>query len=633
MKTQKLRILLFTFLLFTCNIAFGQPTDFLTTNLPIVIINTNGQTIPDEPKITAQMGIIYNGPGEMNNQNDPANNYNGKIGIEVRGQSTQMFPKKSYALETRDNSGGNLNVSLLGMPEENDWILYAPYTDKSMLRNAISFSLGKSTGHYCSRMEYCELILNGEYMGVYILMEKIKKDDNRVNIATLNPEEIFGDDLTGGYIIKVDKIEWDFQYGDDGWISSPNPSYPNAMNITFQYYYPEPEDLVIQQRNYIKDFIFYAEKNLISANFADPVLGYNKYFDVGSFVDFMLMSEISKEVDKYRYSTYFFKEKNSDGGKLFAGPIWDFNLGYSNVDYWPPGNLTSGWLYELVEPVDWSIMYWWKRLNEDVYFRNLVKTRWTSLRQNEFSNARVAFMIDSITSYIDEAQQRNYERWPILGVYVWPNYDWQNNTYQDEVDYFENWLNTRLSWMDSHITGTIIEPWAAISGEDTEIHLTLHEDYFARTILKSKYFTLNDGPPGVSLDTVIWQNATEATLKLTGSISGNSEMSVTIADKIINTFEDLRSNTLGTSSLISWNENQPEIRVFMSGDVLKIESNNPHLIGESVGIFNLMGQQVAMYQISKQTENSISLNLPNGIYLARVFYDNKPQSQRIVIAK
>jgi hypothetical protein len=633
MKTQKLRILLFTFLLFTCNIVFGQPTDFLTTNLPIVIINTSGQTIPDEPKITAQMGIICNGPGEMNSQNDPANNYNGKIGIEVRGQSTQMFPKKSYALETRDNSGGNLNVSLLGMPEENDWILYAPYTDKSMLRNAISFSLGKSIGHYCSRMEFCELILNGEYMGVYILMEKIKKDDNRVNIATLNPEEIFGDDLTGGYIIKVDKIEWDFQYGDDGWLSTPNPSYPNAMNITFQYYYPEPEDLVVQQRNYIKDFIFYAEKNLISANFADPVLGYNKYFDVGSFVDFMLINEIAKEVDKYRYSTYFFKEKNSDGGKLFAGPIWDFNLGYSNVDYWPPGNLTSGWLYELIEPVDWSIMFWWKRLNEDVYFRNLVKTRWTSLRQNEFSNARVAFMIDSITSYIDEAQQRNYERWPILGVYIWPNYDWQNNTYQDEVDYFENWLNTRLSWMDSNITGTIIEPWAAISGEDTEIHLTLHEDYFARTILKNKYFTLNDGPPGVSLDTVIWLNATEATLKLTGSISGNNEMSVTIADKVINTFEDLRSNTLGTSSLINWNENQPGIRMFMSGDVLKIESNNPQLIGGSIGIFNLMGQQVAMYQISKQTENSISLNLPNGMYLARVFYDHKPQTQRIVIAR
>ncbi len=619
MKTPKLRTFLLALFAFISIISNGQTDDPLTTNLPIVLINTNGQTIPDEPKITAQMGIIYNGPGQMNHQNDPLNNYNGKIGIEVRGQSSQMFPKKSYAFETRDNSGGNLNVSLLGMPEENDWILYATYTDKSMLRNAFTFTLNKATGRYCSRMEFCEVILNGDYIGVYILMEKIKKDDNRVNIATLNPEEIFGDDLTGGYILRVDKKDPDFAYGTDGWLSSPNPSYPNAMDITFQYYYPEPEDLVIQQRNYIKDFIFYAELNLIGSNFADPVLGYNKYFDVGSFVDFMLMCEIPKEVDKYRYSTYFHKEKNSDGGKLFAGPIWDFDLGYSNVDYWPPGNQTSGWLYEMVEPVDWSIMYWWKRLMEDQYFRNLVKTRWTSLRQNEFSNTRVAFMIDSITSYIDEAQQRNYERWPILGVYVWPNYDWQNNTYEDEVDFFENWLNNRLSWMDSHVTGTIIEPWAGISGDDTEILLTLHDDYFARTILKKKYFTLNDEPPGVAIDTIIWLNASEATIKLTGSISGNNEMSVTIADKVINTFDDLTSKTLGTSSLISLNENQPKIRIFMTNDVLNIESSEPQLLGETVGIYNTMGQQVATYRISKQTESyafkSGSRRLPGACFL------------------
>jgi len=633
MKTPKLRTFLLALFAFISIISNGQTDDPLTTNLPIVLINTNGQTIPDEPKITAQMGIIYNGPGQMNHQNDPLNNYNGKIGIEVRGQSSQMFPKKSYAFETRDNSGGNLNVSLLGMPEENDWILYATYTDKSMLRNAFTFTLNKATGRYCSRMEFCEVILNGDYIGVYILMEKIKKDDNRVNIATLNPEEIFGDDLTGGYILRVDKKDPDFAYGTDGWLSSPNPSYPNAMDITFQYYYPEPEDLVIQQRNYIKDFIFYAELNLIGSNFADPVLGYNKYFDVGSFVDFMLMCEIPKEVDKYRYSTYFHKEKNSDGGKLFAGPIWDFDLGYSNVDYWPPGNQTSGWLYEMVEPVDWSIMYWWKRLMEDQYFRNLVKTRWTSLRQNEFSNTRVAFMIDSITSYIDEAQQRNYERWPILGVYVWPNYDWQNNTYEDEVDFFENWLNNRLSWMDSHVTGIIIEPWAGISGDDTEILLTLHDDYFARTILKKKYFTLNDEPPGVAIDTIIWLNASEATIKLTGSISGNNEMSVTIADKVINTFDDLTSKTLGTSSLISLNENQPKIRIFMANDVLNIESSEPQLLGETVGIYNTMGQQVATYRISKQTESSMRLNLAAGVYLVRVFYDNKPQTQRIIIGR
>lgn len=613
--------------------SYGQADDLLITNLPIILINTNGQTIPDEPKITAQMGIIYNGPGVMNKQNDPLNNYNGKIGIEVRGQSTQMFPKKCYGLETRDESGQNMNVSLLGMPEENDWILYATYTDKSMLRNALTFSLYRNMGRYCSRMAFCELILNGEYMGVYILMEKIKKDENRVNIASLNPDEVFGDDLTGGYIIKVDKISPGYQNGTDGWISSPSPSYPNAMDIIFQYYYPEAGNLVVQQKNYIKDFIFYAEKNLIGGNFDDPVLGYNKYFDVGSFIDFMIVNELSKEVDKYRYSTFFYKEKNSDGGKLFAGPIWDFDLGYSNVDYWTPGTQYTGWLYSMVEPVDWSIMYWWKRLMEDPYFRNLLKTRWTKLRQNELSNARVSFMIDSITTYINDAQQRNYVRWPILGVYVWPNYDWQNNSYADEVAFFENWLNHRLTWMDNNITGTILQPWASIAESETGIHLTLHGDYFSRTVLKKKYFTLNDVPQSVKIDTVIYLNPCEALIKLVGNISGNGELSVTLNKKLINTFNAITTNALETSGLTLLQEYTPEIKIFSASKVLHIETDHPQLLEEKVGIFDLMGRQASVFIINKQNENSISLNLHPGKYIVWLIFDNQPQTQRIMIGR
>ena len=162
----------------TISSASSEGKEGLTSNLPIVIINTNSVEIPDEPKITGSMGIIDNGPGNMNNQYDPPNDYDGYIGIEIRGQSSQMFPKKSYGFETRDADGENLDVSLLGMPEENDWVLYAPYSDKSMLRNFITFFMGSYLDPYCTRMAYCEVIVNNDYKGVYILMEKIKKDDN-----------------------------------------------------------------------------------------------------------------------------------------------------------------------------------------------------------------------------------------------------------------------------------------------------------------------------------------------------------------------------------------------------------------------------------------------------------------------
>ena len=150
-------------------IVFSQ---FSESNLPIVVIKTNGQVILDEPRIVCDMGIIYNGNGVMNNVNDPFNEYDGKISIEYRGSSSQSFPKKPYALETQKANGDNNNVSLLGMPSENDWILYAPYTDKSLMRNVLTFDIGRNMGWYASRTQYCELVIDGDYKGIYVFMEK-----------------------------------------------------------------------------------------------------------------------------------------------------------------------------------------------------------------------------------------------------------------------------------------------------------------------------------------------------------------------------------------------------------------------------------------------------------------------------
>src|SRR5690606_24210146 len=163
---------------------------FTSSNLPIVVINTNGQIIPDDEKITADMGIIYNGPGIRNNITDPFNNYNGKIGIEVRGSTSQWFPKKQYAVETRDISGEDTSVSLLGFPEESDWILFAPYNDKSLMRDVLVYKVSSLLGRYASRSMYCEVVLNSEYVGVYVLLEKVKRDGDRVDIKKLEPGDI-----------------------------------------------------------------------------------------------------------------------------------------------------------------------------------------------------------------------------------------------------------------------------------------------------------------------------------------------------------------------------------------------------------------------------------------------------------
>ncbi len=603
----------------------------LDSNLPIIVIDTYGQPIEDEPKITAEMGIIYNGPGERNNLQDPFNDYNGYIGIEKRGQSSQMFPKTSFAVETRDSNGENLNVSLLGLPEENDWVLYAPYSDKSMLRNIVSFELYRMMGNYGSRSVFCEVVINGEYKGVYTLMEKIKQDDNRVDIAGLNPDEILGDNLTGGYIIKVDKIDWDFQYNIDGWRSNPSPAYPNAMDITFQYFSPAPDEIVPEQRAYIREFITTAENALTLYTFSNPYLGYHKYFDVLSFVDMMLLNEIGKEVDKYRYSTYFYKDKDSKGGKLFAGPPWDFDLGYGNVNYWEPGLDHTGWMYQMVEPVEWGIMFWWKRLMEDEYFRDLAKSRWVWLRERQLSDENIHTLIDSVITRISEGRERNYERWPILGEYVWPNYDWEGNDYDDEVDYFEDFLFNRVAWMDSHLYGNLISPQAGISAEGNKLTVRLYGDYFADHDLDNDNFTLNHVPAGTEVQGAVFLNASEAQLTITGDISASDDLTVTISEKEINYWLDITSTPLSAAGIADELPGQTDISISARGNQLLVFNGYPQATNVKADVYNLSGQKVLSAELAGGQEKLIPHNLRPGIYLLVITNENERETVKFQV--
>ena len=159
------------------------------SNLPIVIINSNGNTIVDEPKVEVGFQIIDNGFGLPNNINDAPNIYNGYCGIEWRGNSTQGFDKKTYSLELHTSLGVDTSASLLGMGVEEDWILHAMVIDKSQLRIPMSFYLSQQMGHYAPNWRYVEVVLDGDYRGVYILVEKIKRDNDRVDIAKLDEDD------------------------------------------------------------------------------------------------------------------------------------------------------------------------------------------------------------------------------------------------------------------------------------------------------------------------------------------------------------------------------------------------------------------------------------------------------------
>ena len=479
-------------ILTTCPvIGFGQQNvEITSSNLPIILIDTEGRSIIDDPRTTARMRIIDN-PGTVRNYpGDFPNNYDGMIRIEIRGKSSQMFPKKSYGFETQDERRNNLNISLLGMPEENDWILYAPYSDKSLLRNVICFDLTRKMGWYASRTKFCELLLNGSYRGIYVLMEKIKRDNNRVAISKLKPEDLTGDELTGGYIFSVDKMEGDY----DGWYSAIDPPGSNWRTIFFQYYYPKYNVIVAEQKTYIENFVNRFEETLNGTNFREPDTGYRKYININSFIDFFIIYEFAKEIDSYKFSVYMHKDKDSKGGKLTMGPVWDFNLSFGNVDFGGEGAMfPEDWMYNKGVPR----MYWWNRLMEDKYFQDKLKVRWSDLRKEIFDTDSIMNFIDTQTLYIEEARKRNFQCWPVIGQYIWPNF-YVGDSYEDEMNYLKDWIRDRLDWMDDNMPGEITS-----TGDETSISetKTFPVVTYPNPLLSGNKFTFTiDYPQQIYLD-------------------------------------------------------------------------------------------------------------------------------------
>jgi len=423
----------------------SKPVKFTSSNLPIVIIKTGNQSITDADLIVS-MGIINNGFGQRNDTSNFRNDYNQKAAIHLRGNTSKNFEKKSYAFETRDMTGTQQNVSILGMPSENNWILTASYADKTLIRNQMTYDLSRQMGHYAPRTQNVELVIDNEYQGIYELMEKPKHDNNRIDVSTLTSIENSYPSITGGYILKIDRSDV------PGWFSLLGGNAQNNAHFYYEYDYPKDVDITIPQKNYIKYFMDTLETVINSPTFADPVHGYQKYIDVASFIDFFIINELSKNVDGYRLSTYLYKDNISKGGKLHIGPVWDYDIAWHNANYANASDPT-GWEY-LIANNDYPIPLWWSRFLQDSNFSNNLYCRWRDLRQGILSVNYLNNYIDAVANTLNEGQGRNFTQWPVLGTYVWPNPQPQfNASYTAEVNDLKNWIGNRIAWMDANING------------------------------------------------------------------------------------------------------------------------------------------------------------------------------------
>ena len=445
------KIYILIFIIFSCNKIEDLPNSSIQYPeigkiIPHVQINTLNKEIVDEPKISSKMIITK----------DSMILYDGNIGIEYRGSSSQLFDKKSYGFETWDEENEDMDYPLLGFPEEEDWIFYGPYSDKTLIRNKLIYDLSNQIGRYASRTKFCELTINNQYMGVYVFMEKLKRDKNRIAIKKLENNDLDSINISGGYIIKIDKSDdenGEQVYNDfNAFISNYKPNYATYQSIWFNYEYPKPKDIHNEQKQYINSYFDNFEKALSGINFKDSLSGYRKYIDVGSFIDFFILNELSNNLDGYRLSTYLQKNRNE---KLKIGPIWDFNLSFGNGNYCN-GDKYDTWTYKFNETCSddfWLIPFWWEKLLEDPYFVNKLKERWNELRKKELSDENIFQMIQNYISILKNesgAVYRNYSKWNVIGKYLWPN-NYVGNSYESEIDYLIKWISKRNNWLDKSI--------------------------------------------------------------------------------------------------------------------------------------------------------------------------------------
>ena len=424
-----------------------------TYDLPIVFVDTKGKCLDSKvtEKIPATMKVL---DGKMNNVADSAKGTRYDIGIKVRGQSSALFPKPGYGVEVRDEKGEGTDVSLFGLPPSDDWVFHGPYVDKSLMRNALAHWLFRQAGHYSPRSKHFDLYINGVYRGVYVLLEKIKRDKYRVDVSKLKETDISGEDVTGGYIWAFDKTGTNTGGAGSGPIEKEGFSTSDGLNVILHY--PKKENIKSEQEAYLKKYLNDLEGLFKNGKNGQ---GYEKYVDMTSALDYVLHEEVTNNADSYWCSFFLHKPKDKTDkngvkteGKVTLGPAWDFNLAMSNGTQpengggqgqggWNQGggmwgggfggggngfgsSGTSGWQIEnsqksgqgmfgmgsSLKAPNWLLGMW-----KDSHYQSELKKRWAELRSGVWHTKTMDKYLDSMKTYLKSAADRNFKRWPNLG--------------------------------------------------------------------------------------------------------------------------------------------------------------------------------------------------------------------------
>ncbi|MHC1764315.1 MAG: lamin tail domain-containing protein [Verrucomicrobiia bacterium] len=415
-----------------------------SSDLPVVVIhNFKGGRVPAGTRQFANISVFEPGFGRTSLTNRPALSTRG--GINLRGSSTMGQSKSNFRVEFWNEYNDDQDHPLLGMPAEADWILYACNNfEPVLIHNKFAHDLSRQIGRYSPRARFVEVFVNtqggavtyGNYNGVYVLLERIKRGPDRIDIDTLQPEHSKAPEVTGGYVLSVDRSA-----SDEGRL------YAGGLGINAQD--PKWGEITQPQRaaqyQYVTEYLDEMLTVLNSPNFADPVNGYAKYIDVPAAIDHHILNILTFNVDALRLSGYFYKPRN---GKLTFGPLWDLDRALGSTDgrdsnprLWRSAGGDRG--TDMFNP-DWIFSNpWYSPMCRDIDFWQRWIDRWQELRRDAFSLSNLHSLVDSLTAQVREAQKREVARWPGFTSPRW-------GSYQAEVDYLKRWLGERVEFIDTN---------------------------------------------------------------------------------------------------------------------------------------------------------------------------------------
>jgi len=422
------------------------------SDLPVLVLHALGKGVPSSSRTSfAHLSVYEPVDGWTSLTNPPT--LSTRSGLQIRGSSTAGYGKSSFKLEFWDEFDLDLDRPILGLPADSDWVLYAPNNfDVPLIHNPFVHQLSRDMGFYSPRTRFVEVYLNRtvgpvnaqHYQGIYVLEEKIKIGRQRVRIDRLEPEHLTLPEVSGGYLLKFDRLD-------------PGDSGLAAGGVAVAHVDPKERELRTLARrpqlNYLRDYLNAFWAALRGANWRDPVLGYPAYIEPDQWIDFHVLEVLSGNVDALVLSTYFYKPRN---GKLHFGPHWDFDRALGSTDgrdanprTWNTGPFFSG--------------SWWSKLFTDKDFWQQWVDRWQHLRATSFAREHIDGLIDRLAAEVWLAQPREYQKWRVAPRKADGR---PAGTYATEIQWMKNWLSNRIDFIDRQLTQP--PAWSAPGGRVPE---------------------------------------------------------------------------------------------------------------------------------------------------------------------